>query len=142
MKWIEGDQRRGRQGRRSGRAGEQAAAGDVDQGNGGQTGPNGKKAQGDRRRAEQGDPALQECVVERGVDVPRREGDHLGQWMHSEPNAVAFVPPQRLEIEPLHAQGQAKQQQADQRPMRAPPSSWAPKRTASTCDVWALAVRR
>ena len=63
-----------------------------------------KQAQSDRREPEKYTPTAEQGVVERGVDVQRGQPQHLGKRMMGKPDAIAFIPPEGLEVEASDAQ--------------------------------------
>ncbi len=86
----------------------------VDQRDSEDAGEDREQAQCDGAGPEQPGPASQQRIVEGRVDVLRRQGGHLAEGMGGEPDGVAFIPPQRLEIQAEDAQGQPRQCQGNQ----------------------------
>jgi hypothetical protein len=60
--------------------------------------------------APQPDPAVQQRVIERRVNVARGQVEHARQRFGGEVDAVALIPPERLPVKPQRAQHAPRRQ--------------------------------
>jgi hypothetical protein len=59
---------------------------------------------------------MQECVVERWVDILRGQLDQLCKGLGCEPGRVSLVPPERLKVESQDTQRQRQEEEKQEEP--------------------------